>query len=139
MRSQTRHHDERGPWPALARAVLAGWTLLMAACAAAPTQQTVSQTDDAAEDAPIPATARRLEDFAPDGWTLARFASADLDDDGRDGDALLLITRPATGAGTPSQLLAVVVREPAPGAGYTLAAEHGFLPYQYFLVFAVDR
>jgi hypothetical protein len=99
----------------------AGWLLLLAACAAAPRPETTAQTGEPRVEPEIPATARTPEGFVPAGWTLARTASGDLDGDGRDGDALLLITQPA-GTGTPKQLLAVILREALPGTGYALAA-----------------
>jgi hypothetical protein len=38
-----------------------------------------------------------------------------------------------------ARLPAAEVKAEMQGAGYVLAAEHGFLPYQYFLVFRVQE
>jgi hypothetical protein len=117
---------ERKRWQAVSRAVLAVGSLFFGACAAGPDQLTSSQTAATGGDLQIRTAGRTFEDFVPEGWTLARTVSADLDADGRDGDGLLLLTRPAS-AGTPAQALAVVVREAPPGAGYVLAASNGRL------------
>jgi hypothetical protein len=70
-------------------------------------------------NAELPAHAAKLSDFVLPGWKLEQQEAADLNGDGG-VDALLLLRRQKP-SGTPERVLAVALRERAPGEGYVLS------------------